>query len=613
MSLQKNTILNERYALLHQLGKGSFGEVWLAKDLQLGIEVAIKVYVALDGNGCKEFGREYLRMRSLLHTNLLRTDYYALYGDRPFLVMEYCPSGARELIGKADEITLLRFIRDVASGLAYMHQHDMLHRDIKPDNILRKADGTFVLTDFGLSKNMHSTLLRNSSRNLSADSVDNLFAGTVEYMAPELFTPDPLAVKATDVWALGVTLYEIITGEVPFFGKGGSMMNFGAAVPNIYASLSTNLIDTVRGCMAKDPWDRPTAQQLADWAQSGIDYYNESSYAAKTPSTDTPNPDLLVNADNPETGSDSGNEVLSDLPVEKHHRRIWPWATVAALVVLGIAGLLVWKFVKPKVDIDAEFFAKCQKSNSIGLYRSYLELYPQGNYVEDVKAWIQHYDDSIAELSLTQDSTQIAENQAEVQPISPTEKPKDKDRNGKEGKETERNYVSDNSINREGSSIPFPSGKSLDELNNNNSTDNGLTSSSSGLSGDKSKNGIAEGQNNKGESQGGLTSDKTSTDKSKNNRKRNEMTEQELAENASTLEDCYYYVEKFGNKGQYIADVRRKFNQLYAKKLGACKTKTDFERFLKEHDGIMKKMRLDGSVEDRNWRSRIEKKLKEFV
>ena len=207
MPLQSDTILNERYALVRQLGKGSFGEVWLANDLQLGIEVAVKVYVALDGNGCREFGREYVRMRSLSHTNLLRADHYALFGDRPFLVMEYCPSGAKELIGQADELTLLRFIRDVASGLAYMHEHDMLHRDIKPDNILQKADGTFVLTDFGLSKNMHSTLLRNSSRNMSSDSVDDLFSGTVEYMAPELFTADPLAVKATDVWALGVTLY----------------------------------------------------------------------------------------------------------------------------------------------------------------------------------------------------------------------------------------------------------------------------------------------------------------------------------------------------------------------------------------------------------------------
>ncbi|MBR6932137.1 MAG: protein kinase, partial [Bacteroidales bacterium] len=103
--------------------------------------------------------------------------------------------------------TLWQFIGDVASGLAYLHKMDVVHHDIKPDNILRTESGSFAITDFGISTKMRSTLRRNSSRSVQQNSS----GGSLPYMGPEMFSERAESVKATDIWAFGVTLYEMIT------------------------------------------------------------------------------------------------------------------------------------------------------------------------------------------------------------------------------------------------------------------------------------------------------------------------------------------------------------------------------------------------------------------
>ena len=118
MEMQAGELFANRYRLIKEVGRGSFGEVWQVRDEQLDLEVALKVYIALDERGLEEF----------------------------------------------DEGMAWRFLRDVAGGLAYLHGQDILHRDIKPDNILRNEAGDFVITDFGISLRMRSTLRRNSTR-----------------------------------------------------------------------------------------------------------------------------------------------------------------------------------------------------------------------------------------------------------------------------------------------------------------------------------------------------------------------------------------------------------------------------------------------------------------
>ena len=285
--MTEKEILNDRYQLLRPIGRGSFGEVWMAKDLQLDITVAVKVYAALDGKGITEFKEEFKNVYKLHHPNLLRPDYFDTVGDNPYLVMPYCPKSADDLVGGITEHELWRFIRDVASGLAYLHDNDVIHRDIKPENILQDERGDYVISDFGLSTKMRSTLRQASMRQ------NDGFSGTIAYMAPELFTSKPTAVKATDVWALGVTIYEMATGELPFCGQGGCMLNAGAEIPELDSTKwSSSLNDIMRLCLAKETWGRPTSNELAEYSKLvlGGDMRNWSQWKGIDNSESRPKP-----------------------------------------------------------------------------------------------------------------------------------------------------------------------------------------------------------------------------------------------------------------------------------------------------------------------------------
>ena len=264
MVLKKGEVINGRYRLVSNRGSGTFGEVWQAWDEVLDMEVAIKIYIALDARGIGEFKTEYKTAFSLNHPNLLHATYFDVVDKRPYLVMPYCPESSEDLVGNISEKEAWRFIKDVSSGLAYLHSRDIIHRDIKPDNILRDAQGDFLISDFGVSVRMRSTLRRNSVRELSESTTQ----GTIGYMGPEMFSSDPSAVKATDIWALGSTLFELLEGELPFFGQGGVMQLHGAEIPNLKGSWSDPLREVVKACLARETWDRPTARKLVSYADA---------------------------------------------------------------------------------------------------------------------------------------------------------------------------------------------------------------------------------------------------------------------------------------------------------------------------------------------------------
>lgn len=266
MILQPNTLFHDRYLLQELKGRGSFGEVWLARDKKLDIDVAIKVYIALDTRGVEEFTAEYRTAFGLNHPNLLHALHYDTFEDRPYLVMPYCPNSAMDLIGNIDEPTMWRMLRDVASGLSYLHSLGIVHHDIKPDNILIDKNNNFVITDFGISVKFRSTLRRNSARELQKQER----SGSIPYMGPEMFAQEAEAVNATDIWALGVSMYEMLNGELPFFGQGGAMQLNGAQVPDLQGDWSDNLKKVVKMCLAPQSWDRPSAQQLVNYAEAAL-------------------------------------------------------------------------------------------------------------------------------------------------------------------------------------------------------------------------------------------------------------------------------------------------------------------------------------------------------
>lgn len=354
--LEKGTVIADRYTLIEFKGSGSFGEVWLAHDNVLDIDVAIKLYISLDNKGQKEFEEEYKVAYDLNHQYLLTSQYYSVWERRPFLIMKYCSRGsATALAGNiTDERTAWKFLHDVASGLAFLHSLEtpIIHQDIKPENILIDDHGNFLITDFGISRKMRSTLRKQSKRVSTS--------GAIAYMGPERFLKDPMAVKASDIWSLGVSIYEIVTGELPFCGQGGGMLNAGAEVPDIDTSRwSHNLNAVMRDCLAKDTWDRPTAEQIEAFSKMMLDGKNvdwekfrrpeqEETVEEKTPEARPAIPVPPVNEPvvSPPTVNVTGENDGTPLTPRQSNSGVATWVRI--LLIAGIVAAVcagIWFFM----------------------------------------------------------------------------------------------------------------------------------------------------------------------------------------------------------------------------------------------------------------------------
>lgn len=266
MRMEENTLFAKRYTLARQIGQGGYSTVWLAKHTITNIEVVLKIYAphtGLDQEGLEVFSEEFKLLFNLNHSNLLKPAYFDIENNNPYLVLPYCIAGScKRLIGQITETEAWHFIWDVTSGLDYLHSLEppIVHQDIKPDNILIGNDGKFLITDFGISTRVRSTLRK------SAPSSERSGAGTTSYMGPERFGKNPMPIKASDIWSLGATLYELLTGDVPFGETGGLIQKNGADTPLVNGGFSRELKQVVESCLSKEPWDRPTAGQLKEYA-----------------------------------------------------------------------------------------------------------------------------------------------------------------------------------------------------------------------------------------------------------------------------------------------------------------------------------------------------------
>ena len=274
MDLQNGTIVNGHYRIVGSapIGRGGFSEVWKAVDVMTGVEVVLKIYApgtGLDAEGLEVLKREFALVFQLNHNNLLKATHFDIIeGKIPFLVMPYCPGSCADVRQAFPEREVFRFLRDVAAGLEFLHERDIVHQDIKPANILIDASGQYVITDFGISTRVRNTLRKSATQQKSSE-------GTIAYMAPERFGRDNMPVKASDVWSLGVTVFELIAGYVPFGEHGGLMQKNGAEIPEIPGDYSPELKMLVTACLAPQPWNRPLASQIREYAGYGLQGQNQ--------------------------------------------------------------------------------------------------------------------------------------------------------------------------------------------------------------------------------------------------------------------------------------------------------------------------------------------------
>jgi len=271
--LQPDFHFAERYNLLTLLGRGGFSEVWLAEDLMAKVQVALKVYApgqGVDDAGIEMFRKEFALVADMNHTNLLRPTFYGYWNRMPFLVLPFCEEGSLQKYvdcgQRISEEEAWKVLRDVSAGLAYLHNHQppIVHQDIKPGNILVGTNGKsrcYMITDFGISAKMRNTI--------GADR-KSFSSGTIAYMGPERFGDDAASVMASDIWSLGATMCELMTGNVPYGESGGQAQKGGATMMDMPQNYSKSLCSVIRKCLDLQPWDRPDAQAIFEMADGHI-------------------------------------------------------------------------------------------------------------------------------------------------------------------------------------------------------------------------------------------------------------------------------------------------------------------------------------------------------
>jgi serine/threonine protein kinase/outer membrane protein assembly factor BamB len=199
------------YQLLHLLGQGGFADVYLGQHIHLGTLAAIKVLQVQIGNhDVEKFLQEAKVIAHLSHPHIVRVLDFGVEGGIPFLVMEHAPNGSlRELYPKGTRLpltTIVSNVKQVGDALQYAHEQKLIHRDVKPENMLLGKNNKVLLSDFGIAVIQHNT---NSQVRVEQ-------SGTAPYMAPEQIMGRPRV--ASDQYALGVVVYEWLCGSLPFHG-----------------------------------------------------------------------------------------------------------------------------------------------------------------------------------------------------------------------------------------------------------------------------------------------------------------------------------------------------------------------------------------------------------
>jgi serine/threonine-protein kinase len=252
-------VIANRYRLDRLLGAGASGRVFLAIDEVAGRSVAIKMFFAAGARGgaaYERFVREARLASTLRHPSLVEV--YDVSVERGFLVMEYLPGGSlAQRLASGDRLTAVqarRMALDVIAGLEAAHHRGVVHRDVKPANIFFDARGTAKLGDFGVAHLV----------DLGQTQTGGLI-GTLAYMSPEQITGAPISIAA-DLYALGITLFEAVTGRLPFLGPDFVAQHLGEPPPSataVHPELAAGWDPILGDLLVKNPRDRtPTLGDL---------------------------------------------------------------------------------------------------------------------------------------------------------------------------------------------------------------------------------------------------------------------------------------------------------------------------------------------------------------
>lgn len=243
-----------RYRLDERVAVGGMGEVWAAFDVELDRRVAVKLLQPTADRA--RFEREARAAAGLSHPNVCRLYDFGEADGRPYIVLEYLPGGTLEnLLASGEPLPpdeAARIASEVASGLAHAHERGLVHRDMKPGNVLFDDEGRAKITDFGIARVEGASTLTEAGTLL----------GTAAYFSPEQASSEP-ATPASDVYSFGVILYRILTGRLPF--EAESPLELAAkhvndeppAVLSVRPDAPPELARVAAAALAKQPKERP--------------------------------------------------------------------------------------------------------------------------------------------------------------------------------------------------------------------------------------------------------------------------------------------------------------------------------------------------------------------
>jgi serine/threonine protein kinase/Tfp pilus assembly protein PilF len=325
--LTRGTVFASRYEIIEELGKGGMGRVYRVEDKKIKEEVALKLIrpeVASDKKTIERFSNELKMARKIAHRNVCRM--YDLGEEKGihYITMEYIPGeDLKRLIKKVGQFNAGKTIfmaRQVCEGLAEAHRFGVVHRDLKPQNIMIDEDGNARIMDFGIARTVKGKGITGAG----------VMIGTPEYMSPEQAEVKEVD-QRSDIYSLGVILYEMVTGRVPFEGETplGIAMKHKSEIPpdprQINAQLTEDLSLVIMRCLEKDKEKR---------YQSAAEVNSELLNIEKG----MPTTERIAPKKKPLTSR--------EITVKFSLRKLFLPALV--VIAVAIAGLIVWRFIPQK-------------------------------------------------------------------------------------------------------------------------------------------------------------------------------------------------------------------------------------------------------------------------
>ncbi|MFR4286258.1 MAG: Stk1 family PASTA domain-containing Ser/Thr kinase [Enterococcus italicus] len=347
--------INDRYLIIGNIGSGGMANVFLARDLILDREVAVKVLrydFQNDQAAIRRFQREALAATELVHPNIVSVYDVGEEDGQQYLVMEYVKGmDLKRYIQTQYPIAydkVVDIMDQILSAMSLAHHHRIIHRDLKPQNILINEEGVVKITDFGIAIALSETSITQT----------NSMLGSVHYLSPEQ-ARGSMATNQSDIYAMGIILYEMITGRVPFDGESAvtiALKHFQDELPDIHIysqQVPQALENVVLKATAKDPINRykTTEEMQADLYTSLDANRAQEAKWSPVPILDETRAIEPVEEVVPEAPS-VPEDVVKEQPTKKKlKRRWWILPLIVLLIVLTAGGYWVYASGRQEVTI----------------------------------------------------------------------------------------------------------------------------------------------------------------------------------------------------------------------------------------------------------------------